>query len=73
MNAHEPEATHHLPDTLTSKLIEAKGWYDRCPASAPSDDEERARWGAEGTVLMMDVVEIVEKTWGYAVELGDGA
>lgn len=63
---HEP--THHLPDELQRKLVKAKEWYDQRDLDAMTSDQAQAS-DRQGAYLMMDVIEIIEQTWGFAKPL----
>lgn len=57
------EGTNGIPKALEDKLIEAKQWSERSPGV---DSMHRLKeWQAEGTHILLDVVEAVEETWGF--------
>lgn len=57
--------TNGIPRTLEDKLVEAKEWCDSCPDAAVTDDLVREQWSAQAALILLDIVEAVDATWGY--------
>jgi hypothetical protein len=78
MGQHEgdEEPTHALPKELQDKLVEAKEWYDRreeleevirrCVGIAQRNEADRDALRGEAELILAEVVEIIDRTWGFA-------
>jgi hypothetical protein len=68
----DEEPTHALPPKLVAKLIEAKAWYDDRQEQVAAGIPDSKKWmnsDLEGNHLLTEIVEIIDGTWGFAVEL----
>lgn len=63
----EREPTHALPPELVKKLIEAKAWYDQGLDGMTGEEVDRSN--RKGADILMDIVEIIDRTWGFAEPL----
>jgi phage regulator Rha-like protein len=71
----EPASIHHISKELETKLMEAKGWYEdrqeledairRHPGYAERNQEDRDASDRAAALILLDVVEITEKDWGF--------
>jgi hypothetical protein len=60
--------TNDIPKALEDKLTEAKTWYDSEPPAATGTRAalEREDWDRQAISILTDIVEAVDKTWGFA-------
>lgn len=68
--------TNGIPKELEAKLVEAKDWNYRHEqlketirlhgGSAQRNQEDLDRFDGEAREILEDIVEIVERTWGFA-------
>lgn len=75
----DPEPTHHLPPELQAKLIEAKRWHEEREALetaigayggiAERNQEDRDTSDRTGAAILADVVEIMDREWGFVESL----
>ncbi len=62
------EPTHSIPVEVERALVRAKEWYDREPALATGTRAglEREDWDREAISFLQDIVEAIDRTWGFA-------
>ncbi len=77
----EEDATHNIPHELQRKLAEAEKWYARRqaleqmigrssgPGSAQRNQEDRDDSDRLGALILEEIVELCEDTWGFGPEL----
>lgn len=75
MGQQDEEPTHALPKELKAKLLEAKDWYDRWEeleeairrsrGIAQRNEDDRDAFRGEGALILLDIVEIIDETWGF--------
>lgn len=63
-----PQAgTNGIPEELENKLLEAKKWYDQHAHGLESwNSNEIEASSLKGADLLMDIVEAIDRTWGFA-------
>lgn len=64
----DTEPTHALPRDLERKLLKAKQWYDERDLDAMTSDQI-AHSDAKGADLLVDIIEIIDQSWGFASPL----
>ena len=60
------QGTNGLPKELENALVRAKGWYDKYGDLDALTDEEREISASKGADILADIVEAVDRTWGFA-------
>lgn len=66
----DPEPTHHLSPELPAKLTEAKDWYDQHVVAMETLTADKFEASSlKGTDLLLDVIEIMDREWGFAQPL----
>lgn len=72
------EPTHALPKELVAKLAEAREWNNRRteldeaimrsngPGAAQRNQDDRDASDRLGALILEEIVEIIEGTWGFA-------
>jgi hypothetical protein len=76
MTQKEHEPTHHIGPELTRLLVLAKDWYDRrvqleetirvFGGNAQRNQEDRDDIDREAAGHLGDIVEEIERVWGFA-------
>lgn len=72
----DAEPTHLIPKELADKLVEAKKWYNerreleetiaRVGGIAERNQADRDDSDSHGALILAEVVETIEETWGFA-------
>ena len=64
----EYERTRDMPPGLEAKIVQAKKWFDNRQVMIENDFPDAAAWSdsvAEGNLLLADIVDLVDETWGF--------
>jgi hypothetical protein len=57
----------HIPAGVERRLLDAKAWYDKHPQVDPNNPSQAIRdWADEGAYILMDLVEMLDRTIGFA-------
>lgn len=60
------EGTNGIPKELEDRLLEAKTWYDKhAPNLEGWSADEICNSSTKGADILMDIVEAVDRTWGF--------
>lgn len=66
----DQEPTHHLSPQLQALLVKAKDWYDEhTPGLEAMSSDEIETSSLKGADLLMDIVEVMDREWGFAQPL----